>query len=453
MELIKNPDYYIQFKYSEFKIPIEILKKNYKNLQKQLEKHKLQIRKLIKLLRKSSNKDDLIKLIDLQKTFNNRINSRINQHNSQIDKLLIRIDHIKSIKSLYLKFKTINNTSILPNEIINFYKFENYIMIINFLLYKEFNLKLIEKLAQDLGVSKFIDFEIYNQLNKIKHEIIINKNLKLLKLWCLENKDNLILNKSKYSKFIKNDLIFETNLFEYIELIKSNNFNSAILFARENIHCNNELEIEKFKNATSLFYSLNYQKYHPKPNTKISNLLDFYNFYIDDDYREIYSKNCKHLSLLDYSNWLELSNLFELNFKLIYGLNLSSSFISILNIGISAVKTKACCFPNSLNLESQKIVPQTCPICSSDFGNLPTNHPFSFQSKSNIFEDPVLHDKHIFSFKRLVFHNRKLNNILDKPEKFSDYNNSTINTIDTPLADPILKSTFNSSELRKVYPT
>lgn len=457
MELIKNPDYYIQFKYSEFKIPIEILKKNFKNLQRQLEKHKLQIRKLIKSLRKSSNDkyNILLKIINLQKTFNDKINSRIIQHNSQIDKLQSRLIQIEKIKSLYLKYRKINNSPKLPDELINFYKFENNIMIINYLLYQKFDTNFVEFFAKQLGVSKFIDFEIYHQLNKIKNEIIERKNIKLLKLWCLENEKNLISNKINHSKLIKSDLLFEANLFEYIELIKSNKFNDAILFAKENINCNNDLENKKFKDATSLIYSLNYQKYHPKPNTEICDPLDFYNFYIDDEYREKYSKNCKNLSLLDTSNWLELSKLFEINFKLIYGLNLSPTFISILNIGISAVKTKTCSFPTKLNLKSQEIIPQSCPICSSDFANLPSYYPYSFQSKSNLFEDPVLHDKHIFSLNRLLFHNREIDdmNLLGEPEKFDHHSNKTIPSNPTTLRDPILKTTFTSSSLRKVFPT
>ena len=59
-------------------------------------------------------------------------------------------------------------------------------------------IKQAEELREKI---KTIDYDIIIQGIKIYDEIVINKNLKLLKQWCIENKKNLEFIKIKYPNY------------------------------------------------------------------------------------------------------------------------------------------------------------------------------------------------------------------------------------------------------------
>jgi macrophage erythroblast attacher len=510
MEFINNPDHYICFKKAQFKTPVEILKKNFKNLQRLIERQNYLINKTLERINSSTDnkiKLDLINnLIEKQEIFDKKINIRIKQHNDNINKLIIRINKITEIKELYEKFgnlskKKLSSSKNLPKELIKFYQNENNLIIIEYLLLNDF--KNAIKITENLKLENFIDIEIIQQGLTIKNEIINNKNLKLLKLWCLENKKQLNLLRIQYPHLINSDIEFECNFQEFIELINVGDYGKAIVYARKNL-LNNEVcqNFEKISKGSSVIWSkFIIDSINQKINLKDFDIFYYYNNSMINNKSSFKILNV-YTKLLSNKRWQDLGDFFLLNFKLLYGMNQFSTLETLLCIGGSVLKTKSCCshsstsniatsdkdnsdnnnnkgfeeFINKESVDSSKkiqnfINASECPICSIELNLITDTLPFSLQPKSNIFEDPViLPNKNVYSYKQLMFFNKfKFNNdygkfnidgIVGERGEF-DINEFNLNRIEFPdlslfkvkIQDPITNELFTIGSLEKVFPT
>ncbi|OUM52242.1 hypothetical protein BVG19_g1412 [[Candida] boidinii] len=98
-------DFLLKLKKSQFKIPIELIKKNLKNLNKLVEKHNHTVLKYVSSIEKLSNSNEnldkklllLNKLISLQESYNKKLSFRVKQHNDFVDRLIIRIKYLKTL--------------------------------------------------------------------------------------------------------------------------------------------------------------------------------------------------------------------------------------------------------------------------------------------------------------------------------------------------------------------
>ncbi|KAG0686644.1 GID complex subunit containing RING finger motif, partial [Pichia californica] len=358
MELIKSPDFYINYRKSQFKTPIEVLKKNFKNLQKLIEKNNIFLNKQYNQIKKIKNKENKIelinKIIENQQVFKKRLKQRINQHNEFINRLIERLLNINKINELYNKYSgcLINIYDSLPNDLNEFYRNEINILIVEYLI-RQFNPNDYSDnnnpsliIMNNLNLNKQIDYDIIIQGLKIQDEIVNKKNLKLLKQWCIENKKKLLLIRENNSNLIKSDIDFECDFQEFMEKINNKKYDNALIFARENLS-NRELQdkFEKLTSGTSLIWSNFVTDLLLNLDSKDKNLNDPFNFYSLSS-SSLKMKTNKSIDLLkklsdnvSTNSWKELGDFFLLNFRILYGMNQIPPIETMLNIGGSVLKT------------------------------------------------------------------------------------------------------------------
>lgn len=508
MELIKSPDFYINYRKSQFKTPIEVLKKNFKNLQKLIEKNNIFLNKQYNQIKKIKNKENKIelinKIIENQQVFKKRLKQRINQHNEFINRLIERLLNINKINELYNKYSgcLINIYDSLPNDLNEFYRNEINILIVEYLI-RQFNPNDYSDnnnpsliIMNNLNLNKQIDYDIIIQGLKIQDEIVNKKNLKLLKQWCIENKKKLLLIRENNSNLIKSDIDFECDFQEFMEKINNKQYDNALIFARENLS-NRELQdkFEKLTSGTSLIWSNFVTDLLLNLDSKDKNLNDPFNFYSLSSSSSKMKTN-KSIDLLkklsdnvSTNSWKELGDFFLLNFRILYGMNQIPPIETMLNIGGSVLKTRSCTLSNNSigyndflsnkNKNENKnenylhLNVTQCPVCSIELNNIVNPLPYSLHLRSILFDDPVmLPNGNVYSYSELIFYNRDklskiypnnsnlFNGIVDnrgdltiskfdkKNLKFPD-----IRFFDYKITDPSTNESYFVDSLKKVFPT
>lgn len=110
MQAIKDPDHYLNINRQQFKTPLEVLRKNFRNVQKRIEKNK---RDLVELQHEfqTASEDNRLEIVDrmirIQRDFNDKIKHRIEHHNEYVDKMVVRIQYFVKIKELSRKYLNI----------------------------------------------------------------------------------------------------------------------------------------------------------------------------------------------------------------------------------------------------------------------------------------------------------------------------------------------------------
>lgn len=446
MALIKDPDFYITLKNHQFKTPLEILRKNFKNLQKLTEKNQVQITHFLNEIQTTNDttkKKQLIdELIKAQESFHKKLSSRVKQHNSHVDKLLYRVKRIEHIDKLHENYSSWSSVDINKNkltlELVNFYREENNLMIVDYILWNSVlittNPELVDKLlninngSHYNDLSKLIDFDIIQQALRIKNDIAVKKDLKLLKMWCVENRRKLQILRDSPDNNLENDIEFECDFQHFLSLIKEKKYVDAIVYAKTNLKDHDVLhKLEKLSKGLSIIWSNYVLQQYEEEKLERNNEESYYYTSVPSDAELNNTEKFKEInmlqSLLSDNKWVELSEYFIMNFKLIYGINQIQPFKTFLNIGGSVLKTRSCNNPShnydksvfqqfiGTNMVSfEKFYNNIeCPVCSVELSNILKPLPYSLQTKSTLFDDPILlHQKYVHSFKSLFMFNRSI---------------------------------------------
>ncbi|GME70392.1 unnamed protein product [Ambrosiozyma monospora] len=376
----------IQLKRSQFKTPIEVVKKNFKNLQKLVEKHNNQLSKSLKTLESKKTKDSqlqaLRKIIQQQETFHKKLAFRVKQHNEFISRLQCRFEKLKQLKLMNEAIASVDSKDEMPPRLISqinkFYKEEINLVIIDYLLktsQKNISTKALDKnpgaqLAKELNVEKLVDYDVILQGLTIYNEIKLNKNLKILIDWCSENRKSLKLIK-EHSKLNVN-LEFETHFQEFIEKIKANELYDALEIANKHLisymndsdegdnttsdangngtgtEASSESDDYSFNKITSgaalLWWNAFKENAILRQNENQALLCSPMGFY-DSKTREMdkVKANVKpYEDLLNDMKWTKLADFFLYNFNSLYGIDQELPILTLLNIGGSALKTRSC---------------------------------------------------------------------------------------------------------------
>ncbi|VEU23809.1 DEKNAAC104792 [Brettanomyces naardenensis] len=528
-----SPEFYLDLKGSQFKIPVELAKKNFKNLQKMIEKHKSGVAKHFKQLKEADlAKQEKLrivnKMIQSQEVFNKKLSVRVSQHNEFIERLICRIDRVKRLEAIGKRARNgsddesetdgkVAPVALLSDELVDFYKDEINLLVINFLLKTskgEDPLHSLEtnpgyQLAKHLKLTKLIDYDVILQGLSIYNKIKLNKNLKLLVAWCSENKKSLSQNRQK-SKTDTN-LEFETYFQRFIEMIKEGDLYGALEIANKNLvdYVDNEKEEEEVAEKSNfdklstgvalLWYSMirDSTQNMIRKSMQVTEgeeeiqAVDYYDagYQMLDGIRENIEP---YEELLDDRKWSKLADFFLFNFNLLYGLDQRIPLLNMLSIGGAVLKTKTCLTPlkdtddvsfgrilNDITPNSEwlkKFTTNQCPICSPDLKELMHILPCSHQVKSNIYDDPVLlPNGNIYPSEKLLMINRNMHY-----KKGEDENGDTEKDDDEDgddeayedlfttgikgdalwkklskfvIKDPATGENFHAEQLVKVYPT
>lgn len=501
METIKNPDFYLSYKKAQFKTPVEVLRKNFRNLQKLVERHNVVVSKQLEIIKYSNDKNEKLQLVNeliqLHQAFNKKLAARTKQHNDHVDKLVVRVERLNHIQDLYAKYSHLTKKDLdegLPKELAEFYREENNLLIVGYLLrqynpnkYKdEVNPAVV--LAKSLKLDKYLDTDVIQQGLKIRDQIINKKNLKLLKMWCTENKKSLQQLRNLYPDLVPDDIEFECDFQEFIEMINTGKYGKALVYARKNLLSLETLDkLDKISQGSSVIWSsFIIESMKNSKSRENSETCNYYSLNVKSEtpinFLHIFS------DLLLPKKWVELGDYFLLNFRLLYGMNQIPPLETMLNIGGFALKTKSCkessgkavtndfsrfLSKTKRNLQVQDFINSTeCPICSPELNEITQKLPYSLKTRSNICDDPVIGtNEYIYSFKQLVFLNRwnfqntpsekytELSGIVGKSGQFNVQfiNGPKIQYTSMPpmemITDPMNGSQYIVKTLEKVFPT
>lgn len=427
MQAIKDPDHYITLHHAQFKTPIEVLRKNFKNLQKMIDKQNKQLHELLKI-------GNIKEMIQSHETFVKKMRIRVKQHNEHVEKLKLRIERMENIQQLWIKYGKLTTSQLndqgLPLEVARFYRMETNLMMVEYLINQSMeNFNLNVNIAKKLGVYEFIDIDVILQGLKIKDQIINEQNPKLLKLWCMENRKKLKNLRDECRDregFLKNDIEFECDLQEFLQLMNEEKIDKAFEYAQKNLkHFQLEEQVDKIARSGSIAWA----KEIKKNILQIERQIGYHYGSRREGSGSQIPQNVlrKYITLVSSQRWGTLGKQFISNFKALYGMNETPLFLTMLNVGGSTMKTKACKFPQlGCDFDSKPTFDNLvsggsdeegnlkhyyrschCPICSKILKQVLDPLPYALQTRSNLYDDAViLMNDHVYSFRELMYYNR-----------------------------------------------
>lgn len=519
-------NFHIQTHQTQFKIPVELIKKNFKSIQKLIEKQKKQLTEDINKIKKIKNLSNESKLELIQKLiknfeiFNKKLINSIKKDEEFRSRLIARLENLQELETfvIHLDVKTNkdkdknndnNNSSSNDDDksngnsestdegdkvldlhnpnLINWYRDETNLLIIDYLIKsntrneENVGLLLLKNLSESNNgkLMKLIDYDLFENFNKVFVSIIQNHDLTLIISWFNENRNAL--------KKINSNLEFEINYCKFLTLIENGDINEAINYSREHLssygnkenypdekdNLNHLINLERLKSLGGLlvFRSMEQQQEEDLQN---SNQLTFSNkLMINSIQFKEYQK------LLSNERWESLSQCFIENFTKLYGITKNYPIYIYLSAGLSSLKTKSC-YHNSENtifkdlntlssdnMDTDKLQDlsdeenivlsdkkyrgpnyyyqllnkiNNCPVCSPELFKLSQNLPYA-QLITSIFNNPFkLPNGNIYPFDKLLSPNDKY--LLEK---------NTLLRLNQ-IKDPLTKEIFSIDNCIRVFP-
>lgn len=339
-------DFHIQTHQPQFNIPAQLVKKNFKLIQKLVEKQKKlssdEIAKIKKnaTLPKKMKLEMIRKLISNFETFQKRLQVLIKKDEEYRSRLIARLENIQQLTKYVETLENLDLLNFHNANLINWYRTETNLLIVDYLTKsnthdENLGLELLESLCKtDPKISKLIDHDLYLEFNKVYLSITKAHDLSLIISWFNDNKSTL--------KKINSNLEFEINYCKYLTLIESGDVNEAIKFSQDNLssygnreNYSNE-EIENYKLNLDRLKGLGGLLVYRSMDNSFGNIL-FSNklMFRSQPYRE-YEK------LLSNERWENLGHCFIDNFVKLYGITTHYPLFVYLSAGLSSLKTKSC---------------------------------------------------------------------------------------------------------------
>lgn len=502
-------NFHIQTRITEFKIPTELIKKNFKAIQKQIEKQKKLISEDVAKIRKNSKlptamKIELIKkLIKSFETFQKRLQASINRDEVFRSRILARLENLAELSNYTIKSNSMPELSASPidsdetrNEspnttksmeeedraldlhnvnLINWYRDQTNLLIIDYLIKsntrsdQNMGLQLLKSISQtNPKFMKLIDYDLYDNFNKVFVSIIEHHDLSLVIAWFNENR--------AFLKKANSNLEFEINYCKFLSLIEEGDVNEAIQFSRVNLSpygnksnyqslelMNHESNLNKLKEIGGL---LVYMSIDEKSNPTAKSVPFSSSLVLNSSRFKEYKK------LLSNERWDSLSQCFIENFTKLYGISRNYPLFIYLSAGLSSLKTKSC-YCNTENtifkeytqsteskdIEKKDLAVLTdkkyrgpnkyykllnkinhCPVCSPELYKLSKNLPYA-QLITSIFNNPFkLPNGNIYPFDKL----------LNPSEKYLSEKNTLLRM--GKIKDPLTREIFLIDDCVRVYP-
>ncbi|KAK6886675.1 Protein FYV10 [Candida tropicalis] len=441
-------NFHIQTHQTQFKIPVELIKKNFKSIQKLIEKQKKQLTEDINKIKKIKNLSNESKLELIQKLiknfeiFNKKLINSIKKDEEFRSRLIARLENLQELEKFVIHSDNLSESN---------------------------NGKLM----------KLIDYDLFENFNKVFVSIIQNHDLTLIISWFNENRNAL--------KKINSNLEFEINYCKFLTLIENGDINEAINYSREHLssygnkenypderdNLNHLINLERLKSLGGLlvFRSMEQQQEEDLQN---SNQLTFSNkLMINSIQFKEYQK------LLSNERWESLSQCFIENFTKLYGITKNYPIYIYLSAGLSSLKTKSC-YHNSENtifkdlntlssdnMDTDKLQDlsdeenivlsdkkyrgpnyyyqllnkiNNCPVCSPELFKLSQNLPYA-QLITSIFNNPFkLPNGNIYPFDKLLSPN----------DKYLSEKNTLLRL--NQIKDPLTKEIFSIDNCIRVFP-
>lgn len=448
----------IQTQHAQFSVPSELIKKNFKAIQKLVEKQKKQITDEIVKIKKDTSLGPTQKLTTIRKLIKNfeslqrKIEQAIKRDEDYRNRFRARAEHLAKLEELTLSVPTNQREDDedheedpvldLHNEnLINWYREVTNLLIIDYLIKfnnrRDSNLGI--KLMKNLKATSFpkifdlIDYDVYENFNQVYLSINEDHDLEPITAWYNDNRNSL--------KRINSNLQFEIHYCKYLSMVEKGDVLEAIEY------CKTNLAPYASKSNYGPDDLVNYQQNRNRL-TEVGAPLVYVSFWASlskpssksPPWMSLFKPDTTSARSSEYENfnrifseerWRGLSQCFTEDFTQIYGLSNTHPLLVYLSAGISSLKTKSCycnqqntIFKSdsgedvSLSLDSHswrdlslrgpnqyyKLLHKInqCPVCSPELFRLSQNLPYA-QLITSIFENPFkLPNGNIYPFDKLL---------------------------------------------------
>ncbi|ATZ54039.1 Bcfyv10 [Botrytis cinerea B05.10] len=370
-----NPETHLILDQPLLRLPLELLKKNFKVVHFNLEKESASVKSALKettdaSLNAHASPDDVLKNVDSMLTrmrgLKRKLQSCAEEEKRLQTQSAARIKHISSlyeIKSLEdVKYEEWSQTRLDR-------------LLVDYLLrngYKE----SATALAKEKHIEELVDVETFVQMSRIKDSLCKGKVTEAL-AWCSENKKEL--------RKMESNLEFMLRFQQYVELVRTKD--EAKL-------------VESIAHAKK--YLLPFRESYPKEVQQACGLLAFNPDTKVTGYGELYSP----------ARWTHLANLFTQTHNELLNLSSVPLLHIALSAGLSALKTPACHSSHTSSISPTSTATTTtsvCPICSIELNELAKDMPYAQHTKSHVENDLVLlPNGHVYGEHRLHEYSRKV---------------------------------------------
>lgn len=468
-------NFHVQARLTAFRIPTELIRKNFKNIQKLLEKQKKLVSEEVAKINASpysrEEKLQMIrKIIKSFEAFRVKLEQTVKRDEELRSRLLARLENLQQLANFTIHEKggKSHTLDLHNNDLINWYRDQCNLLIVDYLIksntHTDFNVGSKLLLSFKLDLSKQIDYDLFENFNKVFTSIVQGHDLSMVTAWFNENKSAL--------KKISSNLEFEISYCRFLSLIQDGDVNGAINFSRDNLSAYGNRA--KYLGAEVENYEKNYVKLK-----EIGGLLVYISIREQPSgLRGLYSSGIlenspryhEYETLLSNDRWKSLSNCFTENFNKIYGVSKNYPLLVYLSAGLSSLKTKSC-YNNTENtifhhdhthhediygkdlavLTDRKFRGPNyyykllnkinhCPVCSPELYTISRNLPYA-QLITHIFDNPYkLPNGNIYPFDKL----------LSPSDKYLSEKNTLLRM--NKVKDPLTREIFLIDSCVRVYP-
>lgn len=483
----------IQTQHAQFSIPNELIKKNFKLIQKLVEKQKKQITDEIAKIKKDPTLDATQKLAIVKKIIKNfeslqrKIALAIKKDEDYRKRFRARAEYLAKLETFAFSSPREKGDEDEENEdkmldlhnegLINWYRDITNLLIIDYLIKSNnrrdsnLGIKLMKRLQETSfpQIADLIDFDVYDNFNEVYLSINDDHDLEPITAWYNENRNSL--------KRINSNLQFEIHYCRYLSMVEKGDVAEAIEYCKTNLA---PYAIKSNYNADDL---VNYEQNRKRltevgaPLVYLVKLTPQTKFASErrpwDSLLKPFEKSSptpmypNFIKVSSDSRWKGLSKCFTEDFTKIYGLSNTYPLLVYLSAGISSLKTKSCycnqqntIFKSdigndmSLDLDSNshrdlslrgpnqyyKLLSKInqCPVCSPELYRLSQNLPYA-QLITSIFDNPFkLPNGNIYPFDKLL-------NPLDKSQSENVVRKGKVQ-------DPLTQEFFFIDDCVRVFP-
>lgn len=449
-------NFHIQTLSHQFKVPVELIKKNFKAVQKLVENQRKHLSDQIALVTNTAllpqAKLQAVEMLIAQfELFQDNLDKLIAQDNDYRQRIQARARNLAVLDECCMVSDTSEKVlDLYSPRLMAWYRDQTNLLIVDYLVRSNrqrlhnVGIAMLRKLSQtNPGFELLADYQLLDDCNKIYLSLVQDHDLGPLVAWFREHRLNL--------KKSGSNLEFEISYCRYLSYICSHDILGAIRYAQQHLspygnHANYvlldtdnwERNLERLKLMGGFFVLAP----PARARTWSSRALD----------NTVALHLCQQL--LEHGCWHALGQYFLDTFSQYYGLPTNYPLYTYLAAGLASLKTKSC-YCNKENTVFKQDQEQQCPItnpnqdrnmpqqyysqlhkvnhcpaCSPELYALASSLPYA-QLITSIFPQPyLLPNGHIFPFQKLL---------LEQKESWS-------------VTDPLTKQEFPVASCIRVYP-
>ncbi|KAJ3296951.1 GID complex subunit containing RING finger motif [Rhizoclosmatium sp. JEL0117] len=317
------------------KVPLEQFKRAFKTSQKHVEKEWAALatsaqEHIAKIDLKNGNKTEALKVIDSLTTRFTQLKKKLQESKEEellyTNRIRIRLQHLDDL---------LNVPSQESPAFTRWSKTQLDRILVDYML-REGCFDSAKELAGEAGIEQLVDIELFAQSKMIEDALKRRSCVECL-AWCKENSSAL--------KKIKSNLEFNLRMQEYIELVRAQKLNEAILYLKKHLTPCADVHLKEVQMAAALLAF--------DPQTLCG----------------------RYKSLFDATRWNLLTAQFRATNCTLNTLTTQSLLHTSLQAGLAALKTPQCYDPETRNVN--------CPVCNASvYGVLAEGVPFSHHVNS-----------------------------------------------------------------------